>query len=84
MDDFRLFFQAPLHRCHVLADGKIMRYRLVSDRLAPELLAMAQRIIRENGLPLEARIDEWKAARVIFDRWLTIQFTADKLIPEAY
>ena len=84
MADFRLFFQPALIRCNISDDGKIMKFRLSGDRLDAELLGQARRIIRENGLPLEAKIEEWKAAGVIFDRWLTIVFDQTQLVPEAY
>jgi hypothetical protein len=84
MQSFREAFYFPLMKCHVLKDGKLMRFRLSSDRLARVYLSNAQCVIDQGGLPLEAKIDSWEMGGVVFDRWLVIEFNSAKLIPEAY
>ena len=74
LDDFRKLFPMPSQKVLVNELGTVMKFRVLSDRLAAEWLLMASRIIRENRLPLQAEIDEWTAGPVIFDRWLVIEF----------
>ena len=74
-DAFRALFRAPIARVVVSHDGRTMRIgRNLSDRLAAELWLEAQRVIRENRLPLHAEVKEWKAGAVVFDRFLSIEF----------
>jgi hypothetical protein len=79
MATFREAFDTPLIRCHVVKDGKLMRFRLSSDRLATQYWLKANHVIAQQGLPLTAEIDEWKVSGVVFDRWLVIEFDASKL-----
>jgi DNA phosphorothioation-dependent restriction protein DptG len=84
MDQFWRSFDLPLVHCHVLKDGKLMRFRVSSDRLLAVYLLKANAVIEQEQLPLEAEIDEWKVSGVIFDRWLVLKFDASKLIPINY
>jgi hypothetical protein len=83
MEAFRGAFLFPLPT-HIVRNGKTMRFRLCSDRMAAEYLLRAQTVIRENGLPLHPDIVEWKVSGVIFDRFLEIQFDQTLLVPENY
>jgi hypothetical protein len=83
MEAFRGAFQLPLPT-HVVSNGKTMRFRLSSDRRAAEYWLRAQRVIRENNLPLAAEVVEWKVSGVVFDRWLEIQFDQTQTVPECY
>lgn len=74
LDDFRKLFPMPSQKVLVSPSGTVMKFRVLSDRLAAEWLLMASRIIRENRLPLQADTEEWKAGLVVFDRWLVIEF----------
>jgi hypothetical protein len=84
MDAFRRAFDLPLVRCHVLQDGKMMRFRLSSDRLAAIYLLKAYTVIDQEELPLMADTEDWQVAGVVFDRWLVIKFDSSKLIPVNY
>lgn len=84
MDAFRMAFDLPLIRCHVLQNGKLMRFRLSSDRLAATYWLKASHVIEQLNLPLTPEIREWKIGDCIFDRWLEIQFDQTKTVPECY
>jgi hypothetical protein len=83
MDAFRKLFSIPL-TTHVVAGGRLMRMRVVTESRAIEYLAIAQTLISANRLPLTPRIADWKVCGCIFDRWLEIEFDASKLIPINY
>ena len=74
----------PCQKVLVSPNGMVMKFRVHSDRLAAKWLLMALRIIRENNLPLQAKIDEWTAGPVVFDRWLMIEFVGSKTTLPCY
>lgn len=74
LDNFRSLFPVVCEKVTVSDDGMTMKYRVMSDRLAAEWILLANRLIKENRLPLFCEIDEFKFGSILFDRWLTIQF----------
>ena len=75
LDFFRSLFPFAIMDVKVSEDGTRMTVGSgLSDRLATEMWLTAQRIIREQHLPLQAEVMEFSAAGLVFDRCLVVEF----------